>query len=193
MIDLKIGYAITGSFCTFSRTKQVMKELVSEGHELTPILSENAKSFDTRFGKALQQCQEIEEICGKEIWDTIPIVEPIGPKGLFDVMVIAPCTGNTLAKLASGITDTAVLMAAKAHLRQMRPLVIAISSNDAMGQNFTNIGELFKTKNIYFVPFSQDDYKKKPASLVAHFDLIGKTIEEAVEGRQIQPVLKVLS
>ena len=184
-----IGIGITGSFCTFDKVKIEIREMKQVFGDIVPIFSNSAASYDTRFGTAEKMREDIEEITGHKIIDTIMGAEPIGPKGYLDAMVIAPCTGNTLAKLANGITDSPVLMAAKAHLRNNKPLIISISTNDAMGINFKNIGLLMNMKNIYFVPFEQDNCVKKPNSLISRLDLIPATIEEALEGRQIQPVL----
>lgn len=184
-----IGYGITGSFCTFEKTKIAVGELVKLGAAVVPIFSYNVQRMDTRFGGAKEFMEAVEEITGNRGIKTIQEAEPIGPKANLDVMVIAPCTGNTMAKLWNGITDSPVLMASKAHLRNQKPLVISISTNDAMGMNFKNIGNLMNTKNIYFVPFGQDDYKKKPASLIGDLKLLPNTIDLAMEGRQIQPVV----
>lgn len=184
-----IGYGITGSFCTFEKTKIAVGELVKLGAAVVPIFSYNVQRMDTRFGGTKEFMEAVEEITGNRGIKTIQEAEPIGPKANLDVMVIAPCTGNTMAKLWNGITDSPVLMASKAHLRNQKPLVISISTNDAMGMNFKNIGNLMNTKNIYFVPFGQDDYKKKPASLIGDLKLLPDTIDLAMEGRQIQPVV----
>lgn len=184
-----IGYGITGSFCTFEKTKIAVGELVKLGAAVVPIFSYNVQRMDTRFGGAKEFMEAVEEITGNHGIKTIQEAEPIGPKANLDVMVIAPCTGNTMAKLWNGITDSPVLMASKAHLRNQKPLVISISTNDAMGMNFKNIGNLMNTKNIYFVPFGQDDYKKKPASLIGDLKLLPDTIDLAMEGIQIQPVV----
>ena len=186
---LDIGFGITGSFCTHAKIKKVISDM-KDNYNIYPIFSPNVCSLDSRFGKASDFIADIENIAGRKGIYTIPEAEPIGPKKFLDVLVIAPCTGNTLAKLANGITDSAVLMAAKAHLRNERPLVISVSTNDAMGINFRNLGMHFNMKNIYFVPFGQDDCVKKHNSLVAHVSLIPDTIEEALKGRQIQPVIK---
>lgn len=183
-----IGYGITGSFCTFARTKEAVSTLVGLGAKVMPIFSYNAQNLDTRFGKAQEFMDYIVGVTGERGIRTINEAEPIGPKAFLDIMVIAPCTGNTAAKLANGIIDTPVLMAAKAHMRNGKPLVLAISTNDAMGINFRNIGALMNMKNIYMVPFGQDSYNGKPNSLVANLDLLPQTIEAAMEGRQIQPV-----
>lgn len=186
--NLKIGYAICGSFCTFRRSIDAMKRLKEEGADIYPIMSQNAYSLDTRFGSASDFVREIEEIAGKSIICTIPQAEPIGPKKLLDVLVISPCTGNTLAKLACGVTDTAVALAAKAHLRNARPLVIGVSTNDALAAAAKNIGALMNNKNIYFIPMSQDDPEKKPNSMVVHFDKTADAIKCALNHTQIQPV-----
>ncbi|MCB8815565.1 dipicolinate synthase subunit B [Desulfosporosinus shakirovi] len=186
---LRIGFAITGSHCTIHEVTQVMKRLVDEGAEVTPIISYSVDSMNTRFGKAEDWKHQFQEITHKELISTIPDAEPIGPKKMFDCVVIAPCTGNTLAKLANGIIDSPVLMAAKSHLRNQRPLVLAISSNDGLGLNARNIGTLLITKNIYLVPFGQDNPEVKANSLVAHMDKIPDTILMACAGKQIQPVL----
>lgn len=185
---IKIGYAICGSFCTFRRTIDEMKELLALGAELFPIMSDNAYSLDTRFGKAADFVAEIEALCGRSVIHTIPEAEPIGPQKLFDVLVISPCTGNTLAKLASGVTDTAVPLAAKAHLRNARPLVIGVSTNDALAAASKNIGLLMNCKNVYFIPMSQDDPVKKPNSMVVHFDKTPEAIGYALEKKQVQPM-----
>lgn len=186
---LKIGFAVTGSHCTLHEITQVMQTMVDEGADLIPIISYSVESMDTRFGKAEDWKQKFKEITHKETIHTIPDAEPIGPQKKLDCMVIAPCTGNTLAKLANGITDSPVLMAAKAHLRNQRPLVIAISTNDGLGLNARNIGTLLITKNIYLVPFGQDSPKTKANSLVAHMKMIPDTVLLALEGKQIQPIL----
>ncbi len=187
---LKAGFAMTGSYCTYAKVMEAARRL-SQLYDLTPILSENAGSTDTRFGAAADFRTALETYTGKDIIDTIAAAEPIGPKKLLDVLIIAPCTGNTLAKLAAGITDSSVTMAAKAHLRNGRPVVVAVSTNDALSGNAQNIGALLGRKNFYFVPFYQDDPEKKPTSLVADFDKIEETVSAALEGRQIQPLLLV--
>ncbi|MBQ3037132.1 MAG: dipicolinate synthase subunit B [Lachnospiraceae bacterium] len=191
--DMKIGFALTGSFCTFTRILEVMRGLNDAGADIHPIFSKNVSEMDSRFWKSREFIAKVQEITGRQGIFTIQEAEPIGPKGYLDVMVIAPCTGNTMAKLAAGITDTPVLMAAKAHLRNEKPLIIAVSTNDALGMNLKNIGLLMNTKNIYFVPFGQDDYIKKPLSLVAHMEEIPITIETALKRKQIQPVVKEYS
>ncbi len=186
---LKIGLAFTGSFCTFKTMISVIQEMMDAKAELYPIFSNNVINMDTRFFKATEFIAKVQELTGQQGIFTIQEAEPIGPSKNLDVMVIAPCTGNTIAKLASGITDTPVLMAAKAHLRNERPLILAVSTNDALGMNLKNIGTLINSKNIYFVPFGQDDHVKKPRSLVAHMHMIPETILSACRGQQIQPVL----
>lgn len=189
LAGMKVGFAITGSHCTLQDITGVMKALVEQEAEVTPIISYSVESMDTRFGKAEDWKQLFQEISRKDLIHTIPGAEPIGPRKMFDCLVIAPCTGNTLAKLANGITDTPVLMAAKAHLRNQRPLVIAIATNDGLGLNAPNIGKLLNTKNIYFVPFGQDNPEEKANSLVAHMDKVPETVLAAVSGKQFQPVL----
>ncbi|MFR3730647.1 dipicolinate synthase subunit B [Lacrimispora sp.] len=186
---LKVGLAVTGSFCTFDKIEEVVKVLVEQGADIYPIFSTKVQTTNSRFGDTGEYMERIAGMTGNHPILTIEEAEPIGPKGYLDVLLIAPCTGNTLAKLANGITDSPVLMAAKAHLRNSKPLVISISTNDAMGINFKNVGELFNVKNIYFVPFGQDNPVKKPTSLIAHTELIADTLEQALEGKQIQPVI----
>ena len=185
---MDIGFCMCGSFCTFSEVFPVMK-LVAKDHNVTPIFSEAAGSLDTRFGKAEEHRLTAATICGKSPLHTIPQVEPVGPKKLFDALVITPCTGNTLAKLAHSIADGPVTMAAKSHLRNGRPVLIAISTNDGLGGAAENIGRLLARKHYYFVPFRQDDPVNKPTSLVADFTKIPQALEEALEGRQVQPIL----
>ncbi len=185
-----IGFAITGSFCTHEKIKGVVRKLVEEGNRVIPIFSNMSQTINSRFGDARDFIIAIQEITGEHGIFTLQEAEPIGPKAYLDVMIIAPCTGNTMAKLCAGITDSPVLMAAKAHMRNEKPVVIAVSTNDALGANLKNIGELMNTKNVYFVPFGQDDYEKKPKSMVAHFERVPDTIEEALRGRQIQPVIQ---
>ena len=190
MKQLRVGFALCGSFCTLSKAIAEMRELKAKGADILPIMSENAYSVDTRFGKAEDIHKEIENICGKKIMHTIEKVEPIGPKKMTDIMIIAPCTGNTLSKLANSTIDTAVTMAAKSHLRGQKPLLIALSTNDGLSGSAENMGILLNRKNIYFVPMSQDDPIKKPNSLVAHFDLIIPSIGSAIMGYQIQPIFR---
>lgn len=185
-----VGFAITGSFCTYEKIKGVVEKLVKDGNRVIPIFSNQAQMINSRFGNARDFIIAIQEITGERGIFTLQEAEPIGPKAYLDILVIAPCTGNTMAKLCAGITDSPVLMAAKAHLRNEKPVVISVSTNDALGANFKNIGELMNTKSIYFVPFGQDDCVKKPKSMIAHVDQIGATIDEALKGRQIQPVIQ---
>lgn len=184
-----IGVAMTGSFCTFEKAFVEIERLVENSANVYPIFSNASQTIDSRFGKAADFLERIKTLTGHDPITTIEAAEPIGPKSYLDVLVIIPCTGNTIAKLANGITDTPVLMAAKAHLRNGKPLVISISSNDALGLNLKNIGTLFNTKNVYLVPFGQDSPIKKPYSLVAHTNLLTLTIESALAGKQIQPVV----
>ena len=183
-----IGYALCGSYCTFSKSKEVLRELKSKGHDIMPIMSENAYSTDTRFGTASGHISEIEAICGHRIIHTIADAEPLGPKVKLDMLIVCPCTGNTLAKLASGITDTSVTMACKAHLRCDRPLLIALASNDAMSANLENIARLLKRKAVYFVPLCQDDPEFKPHSLVADFKSVSEAVDAIVCGKQLRPL-----
>lgn len=187
--SIRVGFALTGSFCTFERIFEVMKQLVDQGYDITPILSENAGSIDTRFGKAEDVRKTLETICKKPILDSITTCEPIGPKSMFDVLVVAPCTGNTISKLAHAITDTAVTMAVKSHLRCNRPVVLGISTNDALSGSASNIGTLLNRRHYYFVPFGQDNPTSKPCSLVAHMEKIADTIDMALDGEQIQPII----
>lgn len=184
-----IGYGITGSFCTFAQSRKAVARLKEMGAEITPIFSYQTQTNDTRFGSAKEFVEGICEITESDGIRTITEAEPIGSNNYLDIMVIAPCTGNSAAKLCNGIVDTPVLMAAKAHMRNGKPLVIAISTNDALGMNFKTIGQLMNMKNIYFVPFGQDNYKSKPNSMVANLDLLPDTIEMALKGKQIQPIL----
>ena len=196
MTDLRgvrIGCAMTGSFCTFKRAFAAWRELQRAGAELVPVMSFNAASLNTRFYPAAEAIAEFEEICGREVLRTIPQVEPIGPKKLFDLLIVAPCTGNTLAKLANGITDTPVALAAKSHLRNGRPVLLAVSTNDALGASAQNIGRLLNAKHVFFVPFSQDDPEHKPNSAVAHFELLPEAAARALQNEQIQPILTGIS
>ncbi len=185
----RIGVAVTGSFCTYEEVYVQLEKLSHEGAHIQPILSHAAQSIDSRFGKAEDFIQKITEITGNKPFLSIPEAEPIGPKSLFDILVLFPCTGNTIAKLANGITDSPVLMAAKAHLRNDKPLLISISTNDALGMNMKNIGLLMNAKNIYFIPFGQDNPALKPNSMIAHTELLVPALEAALEGRQYQPVI----
>jgi dipicolinate synthase subunit B len=186
---IRIGFALTGSFCTFSKVMPEIEKLVKEGAEVIPIVSESVRNIDTRFGNANDFLLMLESITGRKAISTIVEAEPIGPKSLLDIIVVSPCTGNTCAKLACGITDTPVTMAVKAHLRNGKPVVLAISTNDGLGANAKNIGILMNSKNIYMVPFGQDDPLKKPNSLVARNEKLIDTILEALNGRQLQPLL----
>ena len=188
--EARIGCTMTGSFCTFKRVFEAWRALSAVGAVLTPILSFNAASVDTRFYPASETRRILEEIAGRAPLMTLNEVEPIGPKKLLDALVVAPCTGNTLAKLAAGIADTPVTLAAKSHLRNGRPLVIAVSSNDALSQNARSIGQLLSMKHVFFVPFAQDDALGKPNSLVAKFELIPETVAAALDERQLQPLLR---
>lgn len=185
----KIGFALTGSSCNFSIVFPQIEKLANEGVDIYPILSQAAATFDTRFGHAEEWKEKFRLITGKELIETIVDAEPVGPKLNLDILVVAPCTGNTLGKLANGITDTSVTMAVKAHLRNNKPVVLAIATNDGLGASAKNIGLLINMKNIYFVPLGQDNPEGKPKSLVAKFHEIKPTIEEALKGNQIQPVL----
>lgn len=191
MTKATIGFAMCGSFCTFSKALPQMKNLVDSGYKVLPIMSQNAYSTDTRFGKAEEMVKKAEEITGEEVLHTVTQTEPIGPKKMCDLLLIAPCTGNTLAKLSLGVTDTSVTMAAKSHLRIMRPVLLCIATNDALGASAQNIGKLLNTKNIFFVPMKQDDYVKKPNSLVADFNKIPQCVEYALRKEQIQPVFDI--
>lgn len=184
-----IGYALTGSFCTVGRSLEILKELARQ-YEILPIISEAVRDTDTRFGKAADTVKTLEEICGRPPISTIREAEPLGPSVMLDALIIAPCTGNTLAKMANGITDTTVTMASKAHRRNGRPLVIALATNDGLSQNLCNISTVMNQKNVFFVPFGQDDPVGKPCSLVADFALIPDTLRLALDGKQIQPILK---
>lgn len=185
----KVGVALTGSFCTFSKIFPQLQALVDAGADVTVIFSDAVRTTDSRFGKAEDFKKKAEEITGKKTIVSIAEAEPIGPKSLLDILVIFPCTGNTAAKLANGITDTPVLMAAKAHLRNEKPLVVSLSTNDALGMNMKNIGLLLNAKHLYFVPFGQDNPEKKPNSLTAHTEMLIPTLELALEGKQLQPIL----
>lgn len=187
---LNIGVAFTGSFCTFDKVFIELENLVKEGSNVYTIFSYASQNIDCRFGKSDEFIFRAEGITQTKPILTLEEAEPLGPQNMLDILIIAPCTGNSLAKLVNGITDTPALMAAKGHLRNNKPLVISLSSNDALGLNFKNIGAMLSTKNIYFVPFGQDNYTGKPNSMVAHTNLIIPTLEQALEGKQIQPVIK---
>ena len=187
---LRIGYALTGSYCTFEKSLMQAEKLVELGAELIPVMSENAASTDTRFGTAAEHIKRLRDICGRDVITSVADAEPIGPKSLTDIMAVIPCTSNTAAKLAGSITDTAVAMAVKSHLRGGKPVVLAIASNDSLLGSARNIGELFNRRNYYFVPMKQDDIIKKPASLVAEFDMLPDAIEAALDGIQLRPIIK---
>lgn len=189
MQDITLGYALTGSFCTIKESVKALKTLKTNYDiKIIPIFSEIVYSTDTRFGKAEDLKREVEEICQNKIIHTVVGAEPIGPKNLLDILVVAPATGNTLAKSALSITDSTVTMAIKAHLRNNKPVVLGIATNDALGGSAKNIGLLHNTKNIYFVPYRQDDPQGKNNSLICDFSLIPQTVEEALKGRQIEPI-----
>ncbi|MBR3680771.1 MAG: dipicolinate synthase subunit B [Clostridia bacterium] len=185
---MKIGYCFTGSFCTLERSLLVLSRLVSGGHSVTPIMSESVYYTDTRFTLAEEFSRRVEELTGNPVIHTVRDAEPLGPKNPLDFMIAAPCTGNTLAKLSRGITDTAATMAMKAHLRSDRPLLIALASNDALSQNLESISRLLNRKAVYFVPMRQDDPTAKPHSLVAEFEKIEECIALALSGRQMRPI-----
>ena len=189
----KVGVALTGSFCTFDKIFVELEKLVEAGADVYTIFSNASQHISSRFGSPEEFLKRAEEITGKAPILSIEGAEPIGPKGYLDILVIFPCTGNTIAKLANGITDTPVLMSAKAHLRNNKPLVISVSSNDALGMNMKNIGLLLNAKNIYFVPFGQDNPVKKSNSLIAHTEMLIPTLEMALEGLQYQPILQAFS
>ena len=184
-----VGFAMTGSFCTFSRVIKELEAIASVGANIFPIMSEIAYNTDTRFGSCIEFREKLEMICERPIIKSVKEAEPIGPKSYLDLLIIAPCTGNTLAKLANGVTDSSVTMASKAHLRNRKPLVIAVSTNDGLGNSAKNIGALLNMKNIYLVPFGQDDFDNKPNSLVADMSKILLTAESALSGIQLQPIL----
>ena len=189
MKQITLGYAFCGSFCTIKQSVAALYELAKQDYKIKPIMSQIVYTTDTRFGKAKELIAEVEELCGEKVIHDIPSAEPIGPKNLLDLIVVSPCTGNTLAKTALGVTDTSVTMAVKAHLRNEKPVVLAIATNDALGATAKNIGLLHNTKNVFFVPYRQDDPYSKQKSLVCDFTLIPKTVENALSGKQIQPVI----
>ena len=188
--DKRIGVALSGSFCTYDKVFKELQKLVDEGAKVQTIISDASQTIDSRFGKAEEFVQKAERLTGIRPMRTIAEAEPIGPKELLDLLIILPCTGNTIAKLANGITDTPVLMAAKAHLRNEKPLLLSVSTNDALGMNMKNIGLLLNAKHIYFVPFGQDNPQKKPNSMIAHTELLLDAAKEALEGKQYQPVIQ---
>lgn len=189
MNNKKIGFALCGSFCTFSEAIMQIEELLKIGAEVFPIMSFNAYSVDTRFGKAEDHVKRIEALCGKKVIASISDAEPIGPGNLLDLLIIEPCTGNTIGKLANGITDTPVTLAAKAHLRNEKPVLIAVSTNDALTASALNIGKLLNTKNIYFVPMRQDSPENKTRSIVADFSKTVISAQATLQGKQIQPII----
>ena len=189
MDRVRVGYALTGSFCTFKPSFEAAERLVKRDYELTPIMSYNAFTIDSRFGTATDNSKRLEDITGRAIIHSIEGAEPIGPKRMFDILVVAPCTSNTLAKLVCGINDTPVTMAVKSHVRNERPVVIAVSTNDALAAAAKNLGALQARKNYYFVPYRQDDYLLKPYSMVADFTQLEKTVELALSGVQVQPMV----
>ena len=188
MEKIKLGYAMTGSFCTLDKSIKEMAGLAAQGCDILPIMSENVYTVSTRFGKAQDIVTRVEDIAQKSVIHTVSGAEPIGPRKLCDVLLVAPCTGNTLSKIALGITDTPVTMAVKSQLRIGAPVVLCVASNDALGASAENIGKLLNRKNVYFVPLSQDDPHNKPNSLVAHFELIPDSVRSALMGRQLQPI-----
>jgi len=186
---MRIGCAMTGSFCTFKRVFDTWRELKSEGAELFPIMSFNAASIDTRFYAAKDAVGIFEEICGRPVLRRIEEVEPIGPKKMLDLLIVAPCTGNSIAKIANGISDTPVTLAVKSHLRNARPVLLAVSSNDALSQNALNVGKLLNMKQFYFVPYRQDAPGEKAFSTVSDFGLVLESAKMALSGAQMQPIL----
>ncbi len=188
MNKVRVGYAMCGSFCTIEKSIEQMKNLIDMGYEVIPIMSKNLYETDTKFGKAKDIIDEVESICLKKIINEITLAEPIGPKNMTDIMVVSPCTGNTLSKLARAITDTPVTMAVKSHLRGQKPVLIALATNDALSNSAKNLGAMLNVKNIYFVPMHQDDISNKPNSLVARFDLLLPSVEQALKGKQMEPI-----
>ena len=184
-----VGFAFCGSFCTIGKCVDALEKLKKTGVDIIPVMSENVYNTDNRFNKASELIEKVEKICGNKVFHTITMTEPIGPKKLLDALIIAPCTGNTIAKIANGVTDSSVTMAAKAHLRNQRPLIIAVSTNDGLSNSAKNIGMLLNMRNVYFVPFGQDDPFNKRTSLVADMDKINETLKYALNGEQIQPIL----
>lgn len=189
MNNITVGFALCGSFCTFSQVIKEMEILKQKGYEIVPIMSFNAFSIDTRFGNAKEHIERIEDICKRKIIATIPDAEPIGPKKLLDILLIEPCTGNTLSKLANGISDTPVTLAAKSHMRNSRPLLIALSTNDALSGSAANIGKLMNTNNVFFVPFRQDLPEGKPRSMISDFSRTEDSIICALKKEQLQPIV----
>ena len=189
LAGVKIGCAMTGSFCTFDRVLEMLGQLKAAGAEIYPILSFNAARLDTRFMRAVDLYQKLNEISGRSVMDSIVQVEPLGPKKLLDMVLVAPCTGNSMAKIANGISDTPVTLAVKSHLRNGRPVVIAPSTNDGLAINATNLGRIMAMRHMYIAPFGQDAPEGKPTSLVAKWDRVPQACELAMEGKQIQPLL----
>ena len=186
---INIGYALTGSFCTLEISLKQIEKLKEQNNNILPIMSFNCANTDTRFGKATDFINRIEHITGNKVIKTLNDAEPIGPKNMTDIMVVLPCTGTTLSKLKNGIYDTPVTLAVKSHLRNRKPVIIGISTNDALALTAKNIGELLNYKHIYFIPFRQDNFKTKPFSIVCDFDLLIDTIDAALENRQLQPMM----
>lgn len=189
LFDKTVGFAVCGSFCTHAKAMEALEQVKAQFARVVPIVSEVTANTDTRFGRAHDLMREMERICDHRVIATVKAAEPIGPQKLLDLLIIAPCTGNTLGKLAAGITDTSVTMAAKSHLRNERPVLIAPSTNDGLAASAASIGALLPRKYIYFVPFGQDDFEKKPTSLVADFSRVAQAAQAALEGRQLQPLL----
>jgi dipicolinate synthase subunit B len=192
MTDKNIGFAFCASCCTYEKAVGALREICSICRNVTPIFSENAYTIDSRFGTARSFVERVEQICGKRVLHSIGEVEPIGPQALLDLLVVAPCTGNSLAKIATGITDTCVTMAAKAHLRNGRPVLLAVSTNDGLSGNAPNLGKLLNRKDVFFVPFYQDNPTMKPSSVIADFDLLPEAARLALGGIQMQPLLRCL-
>lgn len=190
MSKVKVGFAICGSFCTIEEAIKQMSLLVEHDYDVLPIMSFNAYNLDTRFARAKDNVKKIEDICSKKIIHDLVSAEPIGPKNLTDIMIIAPCTGNTLSKLSRAITDTPVTLATKSHLRGQKPLLIALATNDALGFSAKNLGFMLPQKSVYFVPMIQDDPIKKPNSLVADFNMLETCLKSALNGKQIKPLIK---
>lgn len=188
MSKIKLGFALCGSFCTLAKSIDLMKKLSNLNYDILPIMSFNAYNLDTKFGNSRDFIQKIEEISSKPVLKSLTEVEPIGPKNMTDILLVCPCTGNTLAKISHAITDTPVTLAVKSHLRVKKPVVISLATNDALGASFKNFSKVFNTKNIFFTPLNQDDFKNKPNSMVANFDLVPKTLEFALQKKQIQPI-----
>lgn len=189
LLEKTIGFAVCGSFCTHTKAMEALEQVRARWRNVVPIVSECTADTDTRFGTAHDLMREMERICDRRVISSIKAAEPIGPKKLLDLLIIAPCTGNTLGKLAAGVTDTSVTMAAKSHLRNGRPVLIALSTNDGLSTSAANIGELLRRKHFYFVPFGQDDPETKPTSLIADFHQVADAAEAALDGKQLQPIL----